>query len=127
MGLHLRLKISAMNWDETTLGHHALERFFFAVDLLVLLESISTTADKTAGFMRAPIDLPVLVNSHVLFQIAGSDGCVAAACHGAFKRLLAGVSSNMDFKIAMVRGGIRTVRIGAFKRLFAGVGSNMDN
>ena len=113
VAFHLRLEISAMNRHEPTLGNDALERLFFAVDLLVFLESISTAAHKTARFMGTSIHLPVLVHSHVLFQIAGGDRRVAAARHGAFKRLFAGVGSNVDFQIAMVRRGVRTVRIGA--------------
>ena len=114
VALHLRLEISAMDRHEPTLGNDALERLFFAVDLLVFLESISTAAHETARFMGTSIHLPVLVYSHMLFQIAGRDRRVAAARHGAFKRLLAGVGSNMDFQIAVVRRGVRTVRIGAF-------------
>ena len=127
MVFHLRLEISAMNRHEPTLGNDTLKRLFFAMDLLVFLESISTAAHKTARFMGTSIHLPVLMYSHMFFQIAGGDRRVAASRHGALKRLFAGVGSNMDFKIAVVRRGVRTVRIGAFQRLFAGVGSDVDD
>ena len=91
-----------MNRHEPTLGDDALERLFFAVDLLMFLESISTAAHKTARFMGTSIHFPVLVHSHVLFQIAGGDRRVAAARHGTFKRLFAGVGSNVDFQVAVV-------------------------
>ena len=92
-----------MNRDEPTLGHYTLQRLFFAMNLLVLLQSISTATHKTAGFMRTSIHLPVLVHSHMFLQVAGGDRRVAAACNSAFKGLFAGVGSNVDFKVAVVR------------------------